>query len=57
MADADKTTAEADLEPLPDAFVTPTTLAQKNAGGGWAKKDRPEPGKQPGPGKNISGNR
>jgi hypothetical protein len=57
MADADKTTAEADLTPLPDAFVTPTTLAEKLAGGGWDKKDRPEPGKAAGPGKSQSGDR
>jgi hypothetical protein len=57
MADADKTTAEADLTPLPDAFVTPTTLADKLAGGGWDKKDRPEPGKAAGPGKSQSGDR
>lgn len=56
MADADKTTAEADLEPLPDAFATPSTIEQKNAGGGWNKKDRPAPGGT-GPGKNIAGNR
>lgn len=56
MADADKTTAEADLEPLPDAFATPSTIADKNARGGWNKKDLPSPAR-PGPGKNISGNR
>jgi hypothetical protein len=56
MADADKTTATEDLEPLPDAFATPCTIAQKNAGGGWNKQDRPVPG-DIGPGKNISGNR
>lgn len=57
MADADKTTVTADTEALPDAFATPSTIAQKNAGGGWNKQDRPEPGKGSGPGKNISGNR
>ena len=54
MADADKTTATEDLTPLPDAFATPTTIAQKNAGGGWNKKDRPVPGGT-GPGKLIAG--
>lgn len=58
MADADKTTVEADLTPLPDAFATPSTIAQKNANGGWAKKDSPQGvSRHPGPGKNISGNR
>lgn len=56
MADADKTTAAADLEALPDVFATPSTLSQKNARGGWAKKDLPSDG-SPGPGKNIGGNR
>lgn len=56
MADADKTTAEADLEALPDAFATPTTIAQKNAHGGFNKSTVPAPGGS-GPGKNIAGNR
>lgn len=56
MADADKTTAEADLEPLPDRFVTPTSIAQKNANGGWNKSSLPSPGGT-GPGKNIAGDK
>ncbi len=58
MPDADKTTATEDLEPLPDAFVTPCTIASKNAYGGWNKQDLPQGAtKGTGPGKNISGNR
>lgn len=56
MSDANKTTITEDVEALPDAFATPSTLAQKNAGGGWNKKDRPAPGGT-GPGKNIGGTR
>ncbi len=56
MADADKTTVTEDVEALPDAFATPSTITQKNAGGGWNKKDQPSP-RGTGPGKNISGNR
>jgi hypothetical protein len=56
MADADKTTATEDLEALPDAFATPSTIAQKNAKGGFNKSTVPAPGGT-GPGKNISGNR
>lgn len=57
MADADKTTATEGLEALPDAFATPSTIAQKNANGGWNKKDLPQGASRgTGPGKNISGN-
>lgn len=56
MADADKTTATDDLTALPDAFATPCTIAEKNARGGWNKKDLPEPNGT-GPGKNIGGTR
>ena len=56
MADADKTTATEDVTALPDAFATPSTIAQKNAGGGWNKSTRPAPGGT-GPGKSIAGNR
>jgi hypothetical protein len=55
MPDADKTTATEDLEPLPDDFATPSTIAQKNDRGGWNKSTLPSKGT--GPGKNISGNR
>lgn len=58
MADADKTTVTEDLEALPDAFATPSTIAQKNAEGGWNKSTLPQgASKGTGPGKNISGNR
>jgi hypothetical protein len=58
MADADKTTATEDLEPLPDDFATPSTIAQKNDRGGWNKSTLPQgAAKGTGPGKNISGNR
>lgn len=47
-----------DIEPLPDDFATPSTIAQKNANGGWNKKDRPDgAAKGKGPGKNIGGTR
>lgn len=48
----------ADKEPLPEDFATPSTIAQKNANGGWNKKDKPQGVvKGTGPGKNIAGNR
>lgn len=39
MADADKTTAEADLIPIP--FDEPDSIASANARGGWSKIHEP----------------
>lgn len=59
MADADKTTVTQDVMAMPERLCTPSTLAQKNANGGWKRTSSPEGGNgpQPGPSKNISGNR
>lgn len=59
MADADKTSATDEVAPVPDRLLTPSTVAQKNANGGWKRTSSPEGGSgpQPGPFKNIAGNR
>jgi hypothetical protein len=59
MADADKTTATDEVESVPDRLLTPSSLAQKNANGGWKRASSPEGGSgpQPGPSKNIGGTR
>lgn len=56
MADADKTTATDEVESVPDALLSPTTLAQKNANGGWKRASNTSDGGG-GPGKNLGGTR
>jgi hypothetical protein len=56
MADADKTTATDEVEPIPEKFTGPTTLEQKQANGGWKRASNPSDGRG-GPGKNLGGTR
>lgn len=55
MSDTESSATEG-VEPVPDRLLEPTTLAQKQANGGWKRTSNTSDGKG-GPGKNLGGTR